>query len=167
MKTRDNNGRFTSNITGDNNYNWKGGMVKVKCSYCNKPLLRHPNRLKRTKNHFCNIKCKGSWQNGNPNFVRESHPNWKGGKRVDKAGYIMVLKPEHHRARHNRYVCEHILVAENKYGRKIMVGEHIHHVNGIKDDNRPENLFLTTNSEHDKFSYIHAMQDRIRELEKV
>jgi len=166
MEIRNKKGQFTTGAIKENNFNWRGGLIEVHCSFCDKLLFRHPHRLKRTKNHFCNTKCKGGWQSTNSEFKRENHPRWNGGKITDKSGYIQIYIPGHHRAKHNKYVCEHILVAEKKYNRKILVGEHIHHINGIKNDNRPENLVVTTNSEHDKFSYIHDLQKRIRELEE-
>ena len=51
--------------------------------------------------------------------------------------------PGHPRARpKNPYVFEHILVMEDKIGRFLLSGESVHHLNGVKDDNRPENLEL-------------------------
>jgi hypothetical protein len=56
----------------------------------------------------------------------------------------MVYTPGHPRAKSNPYVFEHILVAEGLLGRYLMDDETIHHRNGVRDDNRPENLELWT-----------------------
>jgi hypothetical protein len=40
------------------------------------------------------------------------------------------------------YVFEHILVAEDLHGRFVRDGETVHHPNGIREDDRPENLEL-------------------------
>ena len=69
--------------------------------------------------------------------------NWRGGRTTHKAGYVMRRVPLHPRAsaRHP-YVFEHILVMEELLGRYLRVGETVHHINGVKDDNAPENLEL-------------------------
>lgn len=68
--------------------------------------------------------------------------NWKGGRTRHHAGYLMIKMPDHPRARTVGYVFEHILVMEDLLGRYLLPDESVHHRNGVKDDNRPENLEL-------------------------
>lgn len=78
----------------------------------------------------------------------EGHPEWKGGRLVNKDGYIQVYCPEHP-SRKGRYVLEHRLVMEKHLGRYLLPNEVVHHKNGVKDDNRIENLeVFQSNAEH-------------------
>lgn len=55
---------------------------------------------------------------------------------VDSNGYVW----ERHDG--GRAVAKHRYVLEKTIGRKLIKGESVHHINGIRDDNRPENLEL-------------------------
>jgi HNH endonuclease len=57
---------------------------------------------------------------------------------------MIVRVPDHPRAGKHPYVFEHILVAEDVLGRYLVKGGTVHHRNGMRDDNRPENLELWT-----------------------
>ena len=73
-----------------------------------------------------------------------SNGRWQGGRTRHKAGYVLAWAPGHPRAGKGNYVFEHILVMEQVLGRYLLPEESVHHRNGIRDDNRPENLELWT-----------------------
>lgn len=70
--------------------------------------------------------------------------------RINHNGYVEVYWPEHHRARGNGYVFEHIIVLEKKLGRRLKPNEHCHHVDQNKTNNNPENLEVVDIREHSK-----------------
>lgn len=92
-------------------------------------------------------------------------PSWKGGRHKDTNGYIQVYAPSHPRAV-GRYVSEHILVWEKTNNREIPKAYKIHHLNGVRDDNRPENLVGLSTKDHDKLDRLKLAEARIRQLEQ-
>lgn len=119
------------------------------CSICGKTFRDSEGR--RKKCHACRmgkIQCKRNGcrrtiykANLNTGFCRfclsklEMNPNWKGGQ-ITQQGYIMLRHPG------GKYVFEHRVVMEKVLGRKLERNENVHHKNGIRTDNRPENLEL-------------------------
>ena len=67
-------------------------------------------------------------------------------KRSNGNGYTLIYKPDHPRAIQGRYVFEHAIVIEQRLGRYLLPTETVHHKNGVRDDNRPENLELWSKS---------------------
>jgi hypothetical protein len=57
---------------------------------------------------------------------------------------VLIRAPDHPRANRSVYVFEHILVMEAALGRHLHPHETVHHINGVRHDNRPENLELWT-----------------------
>lgn len=88
----------------------------------------------------------------NNSYVKgNKHYNWKGGRYCD-GRYNYILNPNHLRAKKDGYVAEHMLVIEKKIGRPLKEGEVIHHIDGNKTNNNPDNLLLFPNSKsHLKF----------------
>lgn len=94
------------------------------------------------------------------------NPHWKGGRKLDPRGYVEVLCREHPRARNGKYVYEHILVWERIHGTCLSRDFVIHHLNGVKGDNRPENLIALKVGTHHAALVTQALQLRLRELEE-
>ena len=59
---------------------------------------------------------------------------------------------------HGRYIFEHRLVMEKFLGRQLSKTEVVHHANGNRLDNRPENLQIMSLSEHAK---LHRLGTKI------
>jgi len=81
--------------------------------------------------------------------------SWKGGRWKQKRdGYVYVYVVGHPYAKKGgggtttQYILEHRLVMEKVVGRYLLPNEDVNHINGIKDDNRPENLMLVRHNAH-------------------
>lgn len=84
-----------------------------------------------------------------PSCARKGERNvrWIGGRfKISRSGYIMIrLNPDdffYPMCRKSDYVLEHRLVMAKYLERCLLPWEIVHHRNGIKDDNRLENLRL-------------------------
>ena len=92
------------------------------------------------------------------------HHRWKGGRTLTSHGYVLVRQPVHPRAFSNGYVYEHIIVAEEALGRMLGHGEIVHHRNGDKADNRPENLEVLASIRHHRAQHRFKHDGRQRRL---
>lgn len=66
---------------------------------------------------------------------RKPYERW-----LDSDGYVLIYVPTHNGGRSTQK--EHRWVMENMLGRKLKPTEHVHHKNGIRYDNRSENLIV-------------------------
>lgn len=107
----------------------------LRCPRCRSKSLCSCGRAKQRKSVTCGD-CRSE--------SMEANSNWKGGRSRHKAGYVVLRVPGHPRTGRHPYVFEHILVAEELLGRYLLVGDTVHHRNGVREDSRPENLELWT-----------------------
>lgn len=146
--------------------------VKIVCKICHKSFYVHFSKRKKSK--YCSRECyyiqclgrkspmlgrkhiKESKEKMSKTrkgmFLGENNPNWKGGRIFNYAGYILIKNWNHPFCNPNGYIREHRFIMEKYIGRYLKPTEDVHHINGIKDDNRIENLELfRSRSEHTKF----------------
>jgi len=74
---------------------------------------------------------------GNPNFNKlgEKNPGWKGGKQKNN-GYTRIYLSK------GKTIPEHRSIAGKALGRPLGKNEVVHHINGIRNDNRNSNLLI-------------------------
>ena len=78
----------------------------------------------------------------------EQPRHWRGGMYTNSKGYVMVYCGERDGANKSGDIPQHRLVAEEFWRRELNRDEVVHHINGIRDDNRPENLWVFNRKEH-------------------
>ncbi len=123
------------------------------CIDCGKPVYRRSARCR-----ICDNKARTGY------YRAENNPNWRGGK-THFNGYV-YLRVGSSKERHHAYRGEHILVWEKANDKPLPKGWVVHHLNGIKDDNRIENLLAISRKLHTTRMAFEYYEKRIRELEK-
>lgn len=98
---------------------------------CNAEKWIPKKELKRGKTKSCG--CKTGFKKGY---------NYKGSRTILRDGYVVFSLPEHPNSNQSGTIREHVYVMSEYIGRPLRQGETVHHCNGIRSDNRIENLEL-------------------------
>lgn len=128
------------------------GVLFMECTVCGKMTRKWRSNIEKAKWPItCGRKCRGLLMRGPGN------PHWKGGYTEARSGYRLLnvefLPPEDKALLANpdaRQIPEHRLVMARLLGRPLQTREHVHHINGDKLDNRPENLTLMDWAAHSR-----------------
>lgn len=156
-------------------------MIHGVCEQCGKPTQSYPCRVKR----FCSKSCARTAANltsanpshhrdisgdrnpmygrglpgeANPMYGKRKHlaPRWKGGRKIRRDGYVLVVAPDDHpypadthQGSGLKYILEHRWVMEQAIGRYLDPAEVVHHIDGNPTNNAIDNLRLYANqAEH-------------------
>lgn len=120
------------------------------CIDCGKPVSRG-------RGLRCS-RCAGTARRRRPRLDNERY--------IARQGYIMMKNPQPNPKQGFEYILEHRYIWEQAHGQLIPNGWHIHHLNGIRSDNRVENLVPIAPANHGGHTYIKALQEKIRLLEQ-
>jgi hypothetical protein len=133
--------------------------IEVVCVDCGKHRFynkgaRPPAELPKR----CAI-CNGRWVAKSSGFrPGKDHPQWKGGVRRLQDGYVMIRTDAVYPSGDPVFRPEHVVKAEQALGRPLKRSECVHHINGVREDNRNENLLICT------YSYHSALHQRMARL---
>ena len=97
---------------------------------------------KHSAKGFCTMHYQRWVTHGDPLFVknkvRERRDDWV----IGRDGYVSRYDPTNSEAKSNGFVFQHRTVMAAHIGRPLRASENVHHKNGVRSDNRIENLEL-------------------------
>lgn len=137
------------------------GQTKAKprtCRVCGGEMRRPPSQEHIT---VCSRLCEANGRIRRPlDRIHNGRP-----AKLDNYGYVMLWEPDHPNKTLKGWQYEHRLVVEKALGRYLTTQEQVDHINGIKNDNRPENLQVLTIHEHSSKTSLTSWNE-LREYRK-
>lgn len=136
------------------------GRIPKTCAACGDSFDVRPSRAEAT---YCSKRCESDGRVLRPlDRTHNGRP-----ARLDTRGYVLVWEPDHPNKGFKGWMYEHRLVVEAVLGRYLETDEHVHHVNGVKDDNRPENLEVMAANDHAALSSRDYRDQVIRDRDEL
>lgn len=144
--------------------------ITVECFECRAVFMKAPSQVR--ERNFCCKECRLKWMSRNNREVINVPGHNKGCKKPHLSEYNRVNNPKREwtietrtqsRKRalkqtesidqgisYRKYYGRHLhrVIAEGKIGRKLTSDEVVHHIDGNKLNNNPENLMVVTKEEH-------------------
>ncbi len=95
---------------------------------------------------YCKNLCRGCYEFKKRGIFGKRHNSKPGFGCLRKDGYRILSRSNHPNATKSGRILEHVFVMSEYLGRPLEKHERIHHLNGIRNDNRIQNLELWTTS---------------------
>ena len=132
-------------------------LLPIHCKRCD--VIFKP---KLSKNIYCSVSCAG--KSAPVTLKGALNPKWKGGihrritgaTRKQPTGYIEVWNG-------HRWIGQHRMFMEVQLNRPLTDNEQVHHINGVRNDNRIDNLVVLTKAQHNHLHKTEQVKTRARD----
>lgn len=119
------------------------------------PICTCEFKPKRKEQAFCSLSCRQKNNGKGRRGQRTGLQSKPYKQRLTRDGHLKMYAAKHPYAEGRKEMHIHDMVMELHLGRRLLPTECVHHINGVKTDNRLENLKVMSHAEH---SRQHAME---------